>query len=264
MSNRKKDVLILLFFCALIFLPGLGLRDPWPADEPRFALAAKQMVETGQWFFPTLGGEYYPDKPPVFMWMIAACYALTGNLNVVFLLPSTLSDVAVVLLVYDLGDRLWSRRGGFQGHHSMFVNLLIIALFLSTVLWPVLNPIRSPRYMMRDVRSIIGPGAQLGLVSWKEQLLLHAVPSQKTFGRKTDHELQLQAAVAWLQVDTAERWLLIDGSKDLGPFDSQDVKYRKHLHGRDWLLFRGFDMKRVPDDDSAISSPGPGESETVR
>lgn len=547
-SNRKKDVLALLFFCLLMFLPGPGLRDPWPADEPRFALAAKQMVETGQWFFPVLGTEYYPDKPPVFMWMIAACYALTGNLNIAFLLPSALAAVAVILLVYDLGSRLWGRREGlaaagsllimvqfilqgksaqidmvltfwttlalygmvrylllgaslawflagsfcmglgiitkgvgflpvfliiayafalwrgwsplnrdakwwlplsplflilgtlvwvvpmwllvasakdpallayrndilfhqtsdrylhpwmhfkpvwyylvnvmpwswmpfsllivnyarkwwgrmkqgdsriwtlvlwclmvlaffslsrgkrgvyilpmapayalllgavqervfaskkvqtyfrilgyvlggifialgvtvaavplgshidylketgftfppwffaalllagvlillctrcrgrsrFQGYDSMFVNMLIAGLFLSTVIWPVFNPIRSPRAMMEEVQAIIGPRAQLGLVSWKEQLLLYTDRPVKTFGRKTDHELQLQAAVDWLREDTGERWLLINGNDSLGPFDRKDAVYRKYLHGREWLLFKAMDMK---------------------
>jgi len=26
---------------------GIGLRDPWPSDEPRFALSARQMVDSG-------------------------------------------------------------------------------------------------------------------------------------------------------------------------------------------------------------------------
>ena len=59
---------------------GIGLRAPWPADEPRFAQVAREMVESGQWLFPTRGGEFYPDKPPVFMWLIALFYQLTGQL----------------------------------------------------------------------------------------------------------------------------------------------------------------------------------------
>jgi len=41
----------------MIFI-GLGLRDPWPADEPRFAQIAMEMVHSGQWFFPSRGGEF--------------------------------------------------------------------------------------------------------------------------------------------------------------------------------------------------------------
>ncbi|KFC61910.1 glycosyltransferase family 39 protein (plasmid) [Massilia varians] len=86
---------------------GIGLRDPWPADEPRFAQVAREMVESGQWLFPTRGGEFYPDKPPVFMWLIALFYQLTGQLKIAFLLPSALAGLGTLWLVFDLGRRLW-------------------------------------------------------------------------------------------------------------------------------------------------------------
>ena len=42
---------LLLAFAVLLIGAGIGLRDPWPADEPRFALIAREMVATGQWLF---------------------------------------------------------------------------------------------------------------------------------------------------------------------------------------------------------------------
>ncbi|QJR81484.1 glycosyltransferase family 39 protein [Alteromonas pelagimontana] len=113
-DNKKQlyDVYTISLFTlaiGLIFL-GLGLRDPWPADEPRFAQIAKEMVETGNWFFPTRAGEYYPDKPPVFMWAIAFFFVLTGSIKMAFLLPSALSALLTLFLVYDLGKRFWGRK----------------------------------------------------------------------------------------------------------------------------------------------------------
>ncbi|WP_312184042.1 ArnT family glycosyltransferase, partial [Massilia timonae] len=89
---------------------GIGLRDPWPADEPRFAQVAREMVESGQWLFPTRGSEFYPDKPPVFMWLIALFYQLTGQLKIAFLLPSALAGLGTLWLVFDLGRRLWGEK----------------------------------------------------------------------------------------------------------------------------------------------------------
>jgi 4-amino-4-deoxy-L-arabinose transferase-like glycosyltransferase len=89
---------------------GLGLRDPWPADEPRFALVGREMVESGQWLIPHRAGEPYPDKPPVFFWMIAAAYAATGSLRIAFLLPSLLAGLVTLALVFDVARRLWCRR----------------------------------------------------------------------------------------------------------------------------------------------------------
>ncbi|MFQ2619241.1 ArnT family glycosyltransferase [Aeromonas caviae] len=103
----------LLLIALVVLGAGLGLRDPWPADEPRFALIAKEMVESGQWLFPMRGGEIYPDKPPMFMWGIAIGYLLTGSIKVAFLLPSLLAGLLTITLVWDMGRRLWSPSVGF-------------------------------------------------------------------------------------------------------------------------------------------------------
>ena len=102
-SNR--ELLLLLFFSLLFLGLGIGLRSPWPADEPRFAQIALEMIHSGDWLFPHRGGELYPDKPPVFVWMQAVFYLLTGSMAVAFLLPSLLSSLVVLGLVYDLCRR---------------------------------------------------------------------------------------------------------------------------------------------------------------
>ena len=108
----RRDLLLLAIAALVVFGAGIGLRNPWPADEPRFALIARDMVATGQWFFPEVGAELYADKPPVFFWMIAALYALTGSLRVSFLLPSLAAAGVTLALVYDLGRRFWGHRAG--------------------------------------------------------------------------------------------------------------------------------------------------------
>lgn len=104
----KRRLAFLLVVAAIVLLAGLGLRDPWPADEPRFALIAKEMAEGGSWLFPHVGGDLYPDKPPLFFWLIAILYLLTGSLRMAFLLPGVVAGFGVLLLVVDLGRRLWN------------------------------------------------------------------------------------------------------------------------------------------------------------
>ncbi|HET6725066.1 MAG TPA: glycosyltransferase family 39 protein [Gammaproteobacteria bacterium] len=114
----------LLALVALVVIgAGMGLRDPWPVDEPRFALIARDMVLTGDWLFPHIANVLYPDKPPLFMWTIAAFYWLTGSLRVSFLLPSLLAGLGCMWLVYDLGCRLWNRRTGLMAATALLVTL---------------------------------------------------------------------------------------------------------------------------------------------
>jgi 4-amino-4-deoxy-L-arabinose transferase-like glycosyltransferase len=113
-----------LLLVALVVLgAGIGLRDPWPADEPRFALIARDMVENGQWFFPRVAGVLYADKPPVFFWLIASFYWLTDSLRIAFLLPSLLAALGTLWLVYDLGARLWDRQTGVYAAVLLLVTL---------------------------------------------------------------------------------------------------------------------------------------------
>lgn len=112
MTRDRRETWLFWLFALLILGAGLGLRDPWPADEPRFALVAKQMVESGDWLFPHRGSELYSDKPPLFMWLQAAFLSLTGNLRIAFLLPSLLAALGTLWCVTDLGARLWARRIG--------------------------------------------------------------------------------------------------------------------------------------------------------
>ncbi len=110
-TDRRRFWLFMLF--ALLLLgAGIGLRDPWPSDEPRFTLAAKQMVESGDWLFPHRGIELYSDKPPMLMWMEAATYEVVRNWRIAFLLPSLLAGLLTLALTYDLGRKLWNPRVG--------------------------------------------------------------------------------------------------------------------------------------------------------
>src|SRR6478735_5942842 len=111
MSERRQ---ILFFFLVAFWVlaVGLGLREPWPADEPRFVLVAKQMAESGDWWFPHRGQELYPDKPPLYFWLLVASHALIGSWRWSFLVPSLLAGMATLWLTFDLGRRLWNPRAG--------------------------------------------------------------------------------------------------------------------------------------------------------
>jgi len=109
LSLERRSILLFVL-CTGVLAAGIGLRDPWPADEPRFALAAKEIVETGHWWFTQRGNELYSDKPPMFMWIQAVLYQTFGSMRLAFLLPSLLAALGTLALVFDLSRRLYSER----------------------------------------------------------------------------------------------------------------------------------------------------------
>ena len=121
--RRPATLAVLMLLLAGALLAGIGMRDPQPADEPRFVLAARDMLASGQWLLPHRGNELYSDKPPVFMWMLAAAQALTGDWRSGFLLPSWLAALLTLWLSADLARRLWTPRAGLYAALSLFACL---------------------------------------------------------------------------------------------------------------------------------------------
>ncbi len=123
LSSAYVEVCLFGVFALLMLGVGIGLRDPWPSDEPRFALVAHAMVEHGQWLFPHRGSELYADKPPLFMWLQAGGYLLTHNWRIAFMLPSLLAGLGALALVYDLARRLWNHRSALLAAATLLLTI---------------------------------------------------------------------------------------------------------------------------------------------
>jgi 4-amino-4-deoxy-L-arabinose transferase-like glycosyltransferase len=104
--------LLLLGLGAVVIGAGIGLRDAWAPDEPRFVLIARDMLASGNWLFPTRGGELYADKPPLFFWVMAAAMGAIGSMKLAFLVPSLIASLVTLGLVHDIARRLWGGRAG--------------------------------------------------------------------------------------------------------------------------------------------------------
>ncbi|MBC9250724.1 dolichyl-phosphate-mannose--protein mannosyltransferase [Pseudomonas alcaligenes] len=102
---------------------GLGMRHPSNVDEERFLGVALEMLQSGNWLIPHRAAEIYPDKPPLFMWAIAALSKLGVTPNIALFLPALLAGVVATACLHDLGTRLWNRRVG------MIAGLLFLATY---------------------------------------------------------------------------------------------------------------------------------------
>lgn len=123
MLHPDRRLLLWLVAAFLVLGAGIGLREPTPPDEPRFAMMAQDMVDTGRWLVPHRGSEIYGEKPPVFMWLQASAYALLGDLRIAFLLPSLLAGLLTLWLVHDLARRLWGPAAGAAAFIALAVCL---------------------------------------------------------------------------------------------------------------------------------------------
>lgn len=111
--DRPRFELIALVLLALLLIgAGIGLREPSNVDEERFLGIALEMLQNGAWIIPHRAGQIYPDKPPLFMWVVALLVRVTGSPRVALFLPALIAGAVATGCLYDLGRRLWNRRTG--------------------------------------------------------------------------------------------------------------------------------------------------------
>ena len=74
--------------CAWARCPSLG------PDEPRYARVAVEMQRAHEWVTPTLQGEPWLEKPPLYYWLAGLAYRTLGETEVAARLPSVLAAAA--------------------------------------------------------------------------------------------------------------------------------------------------------------------------
>jgi 4-amino-4-deoxy-L-arabinose transferase-like glycosyltransferase len=80
-KNRViKTVLILFIYSLLLNLPYFHLRE-FQGEEGRRVIIALDMLETGNWIVPHVEGAVYLNKPPLFNWLLAGMFKMTGNIS---------------------------------------------------------------------------------------------------------------------------------------------------------------------------------------
>lgn len=104
--NRIPYVLVVL----AVALTFQGSRGLWEPDEGRYATAAIEMVDRGDWIIPSLHGLIFLDKPPAIYWSVMAGTKLLGQNEWGARLGHALAFAATAFI---LGA--WSKRSGYGG-----------------------------------------------------------------------------------------------------------------------------------------------------
>jgi len=108
--NHRTFPLVLVTLWALAYLPHLGVRDA-RLEEGRRATCAREMLASGDFVRPTLYGETYLRKPPLFFWLVAATGAVFGEVTpLAARLPSVLAALGCALVALRFAPDVLDRR----------------------------------------------------------------------------------------------------------------------------------------------------------
>ena len=93
------DGLLILLLAGVLYLPGLGRIPLFDRDEPRYAVAAREMLTRHNFAVPHFNGAIFPDKPPLAYWFMDISYAFFGIHGRSARLPSALFSALTLLVV---------------------------------------------------------------------------------------------------------------------------------------------------------------------
>jgi 4-amino-4-deoxy-L-arabinose transferase-like glycosyltransferase len=144
----ERAAVAVLILTSVLFFARLGVRALW-ASEFRWAEIAREMIVTHNYFWPTINGRVYYDKPLGSYWLVVASTWLTGGMNeAAARIPCAIAGVLAVALMVVIVRRLYDLR-------TAVITAFILATSFSFVFFS--------RHASADVETVTGELAALAL-----------------------------------------------------------------------------------------------------
>lgn len=132
--SHSRMCFVLVLLSLVCFLPGFASLQPMDRDEPRYAQASKQMLETGDLVDIRFQDEARHKKPVGIYWLQSLSVAIGDSLGVpearttiaLYRIPSLLGALAAVLLTYWAALAFLGRRGAFLSAALMATSIILM------------------------------------------------------------------------------------------------------------------------------------------
>jgi 4-amino-4-deoxy-L-arabinose transferase-like glycosyltransferase len=153
-SRFRLGAGLVLILAAILFFARLGARALW-SSEFRWAEIAREMMVTHNYFWPTINGHVYYDKPLGSYWLVLLSTPFTGGLNeAATRLPCAIAGLLAVAILMVLVRRLYDAR-------TAILSGVILATSFSFVFFS--------RHASADVETLTGELAALLLFNHNEE-----------------------------------------------------------------------------------------------
>lgn len=133
----RRFVLLALLVAAIVpYFVGLGDSSIWDANEAFYVETPREMMERGDYVFPTFNYEPRLNKPVLSYWIVAAFYQLIGVSPGVQRIPIALGGLVLIVTAFALAWLAWP-----DGHRAD-------AQAIDAALWAALGLAASPRLLL--------------------------------------------------------------------------------------------------------------------
>ena len=95
-----------------VYLLAASSSTLWDRDEPWYARATVEMIESGNYLYPTFNGRPFLEKPIGVYWLMAMSVRVLGPGELALRLFSAVGMAVSCLLTWHIGRRLFGSRAG--------------------------------------------------------------------------------------------------------------------------------------------------------
>lgn len=113
MGNSRRGFLLLGFLIFTVYLSLTTASSLWDRDEPRFSRATVEMVESGNYLYPTFNAQLRPDKPILIYWLMSIPVRVLGVSELSCRMVAPIATLLTALLTYWIACRLFDRKIAF-------------------------------------------------------------------------------------------------------------------------------------------------------
>ncbi|MEN6387016.1 MAG: glycosyltransferase family 39 protein, partial [Phycisphaerales bacterium] len=120
--------IIILLLIAGVYLFAAKQTTLWDRDEPRFARASVEMINSGNYLIPTFNGKLWLDKPILTYWCQAAAMKIFGQTEFACRFFSAIGTALSCFFVFLIGKRLCNADTGFWALGIVSTTLMMFAI----------------------------------------------------------------------------------------------------------------------------------------
>ena len=100
----------------------------WDRDEPRFARATAEMVESGNYLYPTFNGRLRPDKPILIYWLMSIPLRVLGPTPLACRFFSGVGIAVTCVLTFLIGRRFLGVKAGLWSMAILASTVMVMVM----------------------------------------------------------------------------------------------------------------------------------------
>lgn len=135
----EKPSLVFAILAILLFVPFLGGVHLFDWDEMNFAEISREMIVLGDYSRVHIDYQAFYEKPPLFFWLQVLAMKVFGVNEFAARLPNAIAGIITLVLLFNFGKKLHSKRFGILWAASYGGSLLPFLYFKSGIIDPWFN-----------------------------------------------------------------------------------------------------------------------------